>query len=234
LLDVVDLKVRYGAVEAVRDVSLQVYAGETVCLIGANGAGKTTTLRAISGVVRPAAGAVSFAGERTDRQSPARTVAAGLIHVPEGRLVFGRMSVEENLRLGCYSRRRDPEPMAEAERVYDLLPVLRERRRQLAGTLSGGEQQMLALGRALMGRPRLLLLDEPSLGLAPVIVERIFETIARLGRAGLSVLLVEQNAALALASSSRAYVLELGQIVLGGTSAELRGDDRVRRAYLGE
>jgi branched-chain amino acid transport system ATP-binding protein len=234
LLEVAGLTVRYGAVEAVRDVALRVHAGETVCLIGANGAGKTTTLRALSGVVRAAAGTVTFAGQRIERKRPAEIVAAGLVQCPEGRLVFGRMNVEENLRLGGYSRRHDPAVLEEVERVYALFPVLGERRRQAAGTLSGGEQQMLAIGRALMGRPRLLLLDEPSLGLAPVIVERIFETIGALGREGLAVLLVEQNAALALAASSRAYVLELGEVVVSGAAAELRGDDRVRRAYLGE
>ena len=233
LLDVAGLTVRYGAVEAVRDLSLQVYPGETVCLIGANGAGKTTTLRAISGVVRPAVGAVFFAGQRIDRQGPDRIVSAGLIQCPEGRLVFGRMSVEENLRLGSYSRRHDPEAMTEAERVYELLPVLRERRRQLAGTLSGGEQQMLAIGRALMGRPKVLLLDEPSMGLAPVLVEQIFSIIKDINTQGTTILLVEQNALMALGVAHRGYVLQPGQIVLADSAQGLSENETVQKAYLG-
>lgn len=232
LLDVRDLVAGYGAITAVKGISLTVGEGEIVTLIGSNGAGKSTTLRAISGVIRPRAGQVTFAGHRIDRMAPHAIVRLGLSHVPEGRGIFHSLSVYENLLMGAYTRNDARE--ADLERVYRLFPRLKERLNQPGGTLSGGEQQMLAIGRALMARPRLLLLDEPSMGLSPVLVETIFETIQAIRREGATVLLVEQNALMALEIADRAYVLESGEITLQGTGAELSRDDSVRRAYLGE
>jgi len=223
----------YGRIQALRDVSLEVPAGSVVALLGANGAGKTTTLRVISGLLRPTAGAVYFDGRRIDRLPPEAIVRLGVAHVPEGRQVFADLTVGENLILGAYARRDRRNISADLERVFNLFPVLRERRKQLAGTLSGGEQQMLAIGRALMARPRLLLLDEPSLGLAPMVVREIFRTIRRINADGTTVLLVEQDANRALQVAHTAYVLRTGQVVLAGPAAELRRNEALRRSYLG-
>jgi branched-chain amino acid transport system ATP-binding protein len=230
LLELRGVEARYGPVHALRGVSLQVGDGELVAVLGANGAGKTTTLRAISGTVRRS-GDVVFAGKKLPRR-PDATARAGIAHVPEGRGTFSELSVWENLRLGAYARRASVKQ--EAQRVFGFFPRLEDRRGQQAGTLSGGEQQMLALGRAMMARPRLLLLDEPSLGLAPIVVTQIFEALARMkADEGMSVLVVEQNANLALAHAARAYVLEVGNVVVEGTSDELRANESVRKSYLG-
>jgi branched-chain amino acid transport system ATP-binding protein len=230
LLELRDLEARYGPVTALRGVTLRVDEGELVSVLGANGAGKTTTLRAISGTVRRS-GDVLFAGSKLPRRAEA-TARAGIAHVPEGRGTFSELSVWDNLRLGAYTRRGGMKE--DAQRVFGYFPRLEERRDQQAGTLSGGEQQMLALGRAMMARPRLLLLDEPSLGLAPLVVKEIFEALEKLRRQdGMSVLVVEQNARLALAHASRAYVLEVGRVVVEGTSDELRANESVRKSYLG-
>ena len=232
LLELSDIEVRYGAIRALKGVSLEVGEGEIVTLLGANGAGKTTTLRTISGLLRPVTGSVRFDGQDL-RDVPAhRIVDLGLGHVPEGRRIFPRMSVLENLRMGAYLRRGDLR--GELDRVYALFPVLSERGKQDGGTLSGGEQQMLAIGRALMSRPRMLLLDEPSMGLAPLFVSKIFEIVREIRSQGTTVLLVEQNAAQALRLADRGYVLETGQIVMADAAAALLRDDRVRAAYLGE
>ena len=233
LLALDGLHAGYGAIRAVRGVSLTVESGEMVCLIGSNGAGKSTTLRAISGLIHPTAGSVHFQDRDITRLAPHRVAAAGIAHVPEGRGVFSRLTVTENLELGAYLR-RDGGVAADRERVFDTFPRLRERAHQTGGTLSGGEQQMLAIGRALMARPTLLLLDEPSMGLSPILTEAIFERVREINREGTTVLLVEQNAASALAISDRGYVVESGELVLSGTGAELAKNDRVRRAYLGE
>ena len=231
LLAVQDLVTAYGSVEALHGISFHVDDGEIVALLGANGAGKTTTLRTISGLLRPRAGEVRFAGERIDTRRAHEIVRLGLTHVPEGRWIFTLLTVEENLRLGAYAERRVSREAL--DRVFTQFPRLAERRGQLAGTLSGGEQQMLAMARALMTRPRLLLLDEPSMGLAPVLVRGIFQTIAEINRQGTTVLLVEQNANAALRLARRAYVLETGRIALEGLGAELARNEAVRRAYLG-
>jgi branched-chain amino acid transport system ATP-binding protein len=230
VLELHNVEARYGPVQALHGVSLQVGDGELVAVLGANGAGKTTTLRAISGTVRRS-GDVVFAGKKLPRR-PDATARAGIAHVPEGRGTFSELSVWENLRLGAYARRANVKQ--EAQRVYKFFPRLEDRRDQQAGTLSGGEQQMLALGRAMMARPKLLLLDEPSLGLAPIVVNQIFEALARMKTDdGMSVLVVEQNANLALARATRAYVLEVGNVVVEGTSDELRANESVRKSYLG-
>jgi branched-chain amino acid transport system ATP-binding protein len=230
LLELHGIEARYGPVQALHGVSLQVDDGELVAVLGANGAGKTTTLRAISGTVRRS-GDVVFAGKKLPRR-PDATARAGIAHVPEGRGTFSELSVWENLRLGAYARRANVKK--EAQRVYKFFPRLEDRRDQQAGTLSGGEQQMLALGRAIMARPKLLLLDEPSLGLAPMVVNQIFEALTRMkADDGMSVLVVEQNANLALAHATRAYVLEVGNVVVEGTSDELRANESVRKSYLG-
>lgn len=228
------LEVNFGAVRALKGVSLDVREGEVVALVGANGAGKSTTLRTISGLSRPKAGTIAFDGSPIGQRAPAQIVRLGIAHSPEGRRLFGGLSVAENLRLGACTR-KDPEGVAhDTERMFVLFPILRERWRQLAGTLSGGEQQQLALARALMAAPRLLLLDEPSLGVAPILVRHIFEALAELKRQGMTMLLVEQNINLALGLADRAYVLRTGMVALSGTSAELRDDDaRVSQAYLG-
>jgi branched-chain amino acid transport system ATP-binding protein len=233
LLEVRDLHVVYGKIEAVRGVSFSVRSGEVATLIGSNGAGKTTTLRTVSGLLRPAAGAVLFEGERLDGRPAHEIVERGIAQVPEGRRVFPRMTVGENLELGGFTRRGD-EVEAERSKVYELFPVLAERVDQPAGTLSGGEQQMLAIGRALMSGPRLLMLDEPSMGLSPVMMERIFATLADLKQAGTTLLLVEQNAQAALTLADTGYVLESGELVLSDTAHRLMDDDRLRKAYLGE
>ncbi len=233
MLEVDDLHVAYGEIRAVRGISLRVGEGEIVALLGTNGAGKTTTLKTISGLLRPARGAIRLAGEPLAGVPPHVIAARGVAHVPEGRRVFSRLNVEDNLALGAFTRRGGG-VAEDLERVFALFPRLRERRDQLAGTLSGGEQQMLAIARGLMLRPRILLLDEPSMGLAPILVEQIFETIQDINRGGTAVLLVEQNAFMALEVAGRAYVLEGGTIALEGPAAALRADEGVRRAYLGE
>jgi branched-chain amino acid transport system ATP-binding protein len=232
LLAVRELAAGYGPVEVLRGVDLEVGEGEIVALLGPNGAGKTTLNRVVSGLLRPRAGEVRFDGAELSRLPPQAIVEAGLVHVPEGRRVFPDLSVHENLLLGAYRRGRSRRA-ANLERVYGLFPRLAERRRQAAGTLSGGEQQMLAIGRALMAEPRLLILDEPSLGLAPLVVEQVLELLVELNRAGLAVLLVEQNVVQSLAVARRAYVLEQGRIVAAGPSDTLLADERLRRAYLG-
>jgi len=232
LLEVRDLHVAYGQIEAVRGISFDVDAGQVVALIGSNGAGKTTTLRTLSGLQPAAAGEIRFDGERIDRLPAHEIVARGVAHAPEGRRLFPRMTIRENLDLGAF-RRHDGEVGADVAMVYDLFPILAERRTQAAGTLSGGEQQMLAIGRALMSRPRLLMLDEPSMGLSPLVMRTIFSTLAELKARGTTLLLVEQNAQAALALADRGHVLETGRIVLSGTGAELLGDEGVRKAYLG-
>jgi len=237
VLRVKNLQVFYGVIHALRAVSIHVRDREIVALLGANGSGKTTLLSAISGVVRPSAGEIAFEGRDITRERVDRLVRGGIIHVPEGRQIFGPLTVEDNLRLGAYHRfslRETPTILAEMEAVYRLFPVLGARRRQLGGTLSGGEQQMLAIGRALLSRPKVLLLDEPSMGLAPRVVREIFEHIARLrADRGMTILLVEQNARAALAIADRGYVLETGRIVLQGSSEELLANKDVQRAYLG-
>jgi branched-chain amino acid transport system ATP-binding protein len=233
LLSVRGLKVAYGGIHAVRGIDFEVAAGELVCLIGANGAGKSSTLKGLVGLVTHG-GEIHFAGERLRHEATHAIVARGLALVPEGRGIFGRLTVAENLDMGAYIRRDKPGIKADLARAYALFPRLAERRAQLAGTLSGGEQQMLAIARAMMGRPRLLLLDEPSMGLAPLMVQKIYETIATIAGEGVTILLVEQNANLALKVSHRAYVLESGAITLSGSAAALASDPQVRAAYLGE
>jgi branched-chain amino acid transport system ATP-binding protein len=223
----------YGPVEAIRGLDLEVRAGELVCLIGANGAGKSSTLRAISGLLPPTRGRIVFDGREIHRLEPDAILARGIAHCPEGRRVFPYLSVEENLAMGAYVRRDRRAVAEDIGRLCEHFPILAERRRQAAGTLSGGEQQMLAIARALMSRPRLLLLDEPSLGLAPTVVETTFEIIADIRRGGTTVLMVEQNAYLALRMADRAYVMETGRVALTGAARELLDDDHVRRAYLG-
>jgi branched-chain amino acid transport system ATP-binding protein len=232
LLDVKDLQVRYGAITAIKGISFHVNDREIVALLGANGAGKTTTQKTVSGMLRPAAGSITFDGVRIDGIPPHHLIELGICHVPEGRHVFPRMTVEENLVMGAF-RFRTPDQDLLAH-VLDLFPRLKERFRQQGGTLSGGEQQMLAIGRALMGKPRLLLLDEPSMGLAPLVVEQIFEIVRGINADGVSILLVEQNARQALTLADRGYVLETGELVLAGSGRELLADDRIRAAYLGE
>jgi len=227
------VRAAYGPVEALRGVDLEVRAGELVCLLGANGAGKSSTLRAISGLLQPTAGRILFEDRALTGAEPAAVLAAGIAHCPEGRRVFPHLTVEENLAMGAYVR-RDREGIAQdLERVCAHFPILGERRRQAAGTLSGGEQQMLAIGRALMARPRLILFDEPSLGLAPTVVETTFAIIADIRRQGTTVLMVEQNAYLTLQMADRGYVMETGRIVLSGPARDLMADASVRRAYLG-
>jgi branched-chain amino acid transport system ATP-binding protein len=233
LLALENLHASYGHVQALRGLDLVVRSGELVCLIGANGAGKTSTLRAISGLLRAARGRIVFDGVPIHGQAPAAILRAGIAHCPEGRRVFPYLTVRENLEMGAWVRRDRREVEDDLERVSAHFPVLTERRRQTAGTLSGGEQQMLAIARALMSRPRLVLFDEPSLGLAPALVETTFGIIADIRRRGTTVLMVEQNAYLALRMADRAYVMETGRIVLEGTARELLDDDHVRRAYLG-
>ena len=234
MLEVKGLRVSYGGINAVKGIDFTVGKGELVTLIGANGAGKTTTLKALAGLLRPAAGHIYYNGEDITARPAFELVRLGLALVPEGRGVFGRLTVEENLAMGAYNRRDAAGIAADFDRVYGLLPRLAERRRQLGGTLSGGEQQMLAIGRAIMSRPRLLLLDEPSMGLAPLMVQKIFETIRTVAAEGMTLLLVEQNARLALETCHRGYVMESGRISLAAAARQLLADPRVRQAYLGE
>jgi len=235
LLEIENLHTYYGYVHALKGINLTVEEGEIVTLIGANGAGKTTTLRTISGLIRPREGRILFAGQEIQGMPAHKIVQMGICHVPEGRQIFGTLTVMENLNMGAYTLGSDREAIEEnRRRVFDLFPRLEERKNQLGGTLSGGEQQMLTIGRALMSRPRLLMLDEPSLGLAPLLVKTIFETIKEINQRGVTILLVEQNARAALKIAHRGYVLETGRVVLSGPAQELLQDERVRKAYLGE
>ncbi|OTN77300.1 livF [Enterococcus sp. 8G7_MSG3316] len=232
MLNIQNLSVHYGMIQAVHDVSFHVEEGEIVSLIGANGAGKTTILRTISGLIRPSKGSVTFEGKTIEKEAPQKIVASGLSQVPEGRHVFPGLTVQENLEMGAFLR-KDNGVKADYEQVYQKFPVLKERLSQDAATLSGGEQQMLAMGRALMSKPRLLLLDEPSMGLAPIFIKEIFSIIQEIKEQGTTVLLIEQNAKMALSIADRGYVLETGKIVLEGTGQELLASDEVRKAYLG-
>jgi branched-chain amino acid transport system ATP-binding protein len=234
VLEVTGLHVAYGGIQAVRSITFHVNQGEMVALIGANGAGKTSTLKAISRVIDAVGGDVHFCGKKIDRIAPHDIIRQGIALVPEGRGVFPRLTVAENLAMGAFLRNDKPEIAADLEKIYGYFPRLKERASQLAGTLSGGEQQMLAIGRALMSRPKLLLLDEPSMGLAPIMVQKIFEVIRIVAAEGMTILLIEQNAKLALESSQRGYVMESGEITLTGDSAQLLNDPKVRAAYLGE
>jgi branched-chain amino acid transport system ATP-binding protein len=234
LLELNDVRVSYGAIEAVKGISFEVKAGEIVTLIGGNGAGKTTTLKTISGVKRPSEGEILFRGERIDDHRADEIVALGICQAPEGRHIFPRMSVRENLQMGAYGRRDSRTIREDFDRVFALFPVLKERHGQAGGTLSGGEQQMLAIGRALMSGPTVLMLDEPSLGLAPMLVERIFGLLREIHEQGTTILLVEQNAQMALQLADRGYVIESGEIVLSDSSKQLLGNEQVRKAYLGE
>lgn len=232
MLTVSDINVYYGAIHAVKGVSLDVNEGEIVTLIGANGAGKSTTLQTISGLLRPRTGTIEFLGENITNVPAHKRVELGLAQVPEGRRIFLSMTVAENLEMGAYTQ-HGADTAGDMEKVYGIFPRLKERRKQVAGTLSGGEQQMLAMGRALMSRPKLLMLDEPSMGLAPILVEQIFSTIVEMNNAGTTILLVEQNAQMALSIAERAYVLETGQIVMQGAARDLADNEDVRKAYLG-
>jgi branched-chain amino acid transport system ATP-binding protein len=234
LLSLTNVETYYGSIRALKGVSLDVPEGQTVTLIGANGAGKTTTLKTISGITPAAHGSIAFLGQRIDRMAPDKIVRLGISHVPEGRQVFKDLTVTENLRMGAYTRKGRRDIEASLQRIYAYYPILQERRYQMAGTLSGGEQQMLAIGRALMARPRLLLLDEPSLGLAPKLVEEIFQIIKTINHEGMTVLLVEQNANKALHIAHYGYVLETGRITLMDEAKKLLQNDHVRRSYLGE
>lgn len=233
ILNVEDINVYYGSIHAIKGVSFYVEEGEIVTLIGANGAGKSTALNTISGLLRSTTGKISFLGENIMKTSPDKIVNKGLAMVPEGRRIFLRMTVKENLEMGAYTSEDDEDNEASLHKVYELFPRLKERYRQIAGTLSGGEQQMLAMGRALMSRPKLLMLDEPSMGLAPILVEQIFEIIDQLHRRGATILLVEQNAQAALSIADRGYVLETGRVVLTGSGRELLESDEIKKAYLG-
>jgi len=233
VLELREVEVAYRNIRALKGISLTVAQGELVTLIGANGAGKSTTLKTISGLLRPKSGTLFYRGQPLERLSPHRIVALGISHCPEGRHLFGRLTVTENLRLGAVQRHDRENVHGDIERIYKLFPILKERSAQLAGTLSGGEQQMLAIGRALMSRPQLLLLDEPSLGLAPILVSVIFDTIRQLKREGATILLVEQNARLALDIADRAYVMETGRVTLQGPAMELKHNPQVEHTYLG-
>jgi branched-chain amino acid transport system ATP-binding protein len=234
MLSLSDIHLYYGAIHALKGISLTVEEGEIVTLIGANGAGKSTALMAISGILKPAQGEILFQNQSIARKKAHEIVAMGICHAPEGRRIFPYLSVAENLAMGAFTRKDAASISCDMERVYSLFPILKDRRKQKGGTLSGGEQQMLAIGRALMGNPRLLLLDEPSLGLAPILVERVFEKILEINKDGVTILLVEQNAHMALKLAHRAYVIETGGIAISGRSSELFNNPEVKRAYLGE
>jgi branched-chain amino acid transport system ATP-binding protein len=234
LLEVKDLKVAYGGIQAVKGISFEVREGELVSLIGANGAGKTTTLKAVTGIQPVASGAIAFMGRPILGQGAWNLVKQGLVMVPEGRGVFSRMTITENLQMGAYERDDTTEIAADIEKVFVIFPRLKERRAQLAGTMSGGEQQMLAMGRALMARPKVLLMDEPSMGLSPIMVDKIFEVVNDIHKQGTTVLLVEQNASRALGLANRGYVMDSGEITMGGDAKTLLADPKVRAAYLGE
>ena len=233
MLQIKDIDVYYGNIQALRGISLEVNEGEIVTLIGANGAGKSTLLKTISGLLKPKKGSIEYLGSNIDGKPAQSIVKVGISHVPEGRRVFANMTVEENLELGAYLRKDRDGIKKDLEHVYELFPRLHERRKQLSGTLSGGEQQMLAMGRALMSKPKLIILDEPSMGLAPLMVKTIFNIIEMVNKEGVTVLLVEQNANMALSIADRAYVLETGSIVLAGTAKELQESEEVKAAYLG-
>ena len=233
MLKVKDLNVSYGAIHAIHDVSLEVNAGEIVSLIGANGAGKTTTLHTITGLKKASSGSVELEGHNLLTTEPSKIVGLGMAHVPEGRRIFASMTVEENLEMGAFTIRDKSQILADIENVYKHFPRLRERYKQAGGTLSGGEQQMLAIGRAMMSRPKIMFMDEPSMGLSPLLVGEIFEIIQELNRSGMTILLVEQNAKMALSIADRAYVLETGHVVMNGQAKDMLEDDQVRRAYLG-
>jgi branched-chain amino acid transport system ATP-binding protein len=233
MLEVKNIQVAYGKIVAVKDVSIDVKQGEIVTLIGSNGAGKSTTLRTISGLIKPKSGEILFNGKRIDGVPGHEIVGMGICHSPEGRRIFPRMTVKENLELGAFLRNDKTAVNADMDRVLELFPRLKERIKQTAGTMSGGEQQMLAVSRALMGDPKLLLLDEPSMGLAPVLVELIFDTIVKIRKQGITILLIEQNATAALEVADRAYVLESGKVKMSGSAKELSSDDKVTKAYLG-
>ncbi len=234
LLELKDVHTYYGAIHALRGISFTVDEGEVVTLIGSNGAGKSTTLRTISGLLRPRSGEIWLDGQRIDGKRPHEIVEMGVCQSPEGRRVFARMSVHENLEMGAFARKDRATLASEYDRIYELFPRLQERRAQKAGTLSGGEQQMLAIGRALMAKPRVLLLDEPSMGLAPILVEQIFDIVRTINQGGTTVLLVEQNALMALGIAKRGYILQTGEVVLADSADKLRDDPAVRKAYLGE
>lgn len=234
MLEVKDLYVNYGAVEAIKGISFTVQPGEIVTLIGANGAGKTTTLHTISGLVKAKSGSITYNGTDLQKIDPSKIISLGIAHVPEGRHVFPEMTVEENLQMGAFISKNKEETAAAMQDVYEKFPRLRERRRQLAGTLSGGEQQMVAVGRALMGKPSIILMDEPSMGLSPLLVKEVFAIIKEIYAAGITVLLNEQNAKMALSIADRAYVLETGTISISGDAQELLKDERVKKAYLGQ
>ncbi|MEY9843411.1 ABC transporter ATP-binding protein [Streptacidiphilus sp. MAP5-3] len=234
LLEVEDLRVAYGKIEAVKGISFTIEAGQVVSLIGTNGAGKSTTLRTISGLLKPVSGEIRFDGKRIDGIAANKIVGMGLAHSPEGRRIFARMTIEENLLLGAFLRRDQAGIQADMDRAYERFPILGERRKQAAGTLSGGEQQMLAMGRALMSQPKLLMLDEPSMGLSPIMMQKIMSTIAELRDQGTTILLVEQNAQAALSLADHGHVMEVGRISLSGTGQDLLTDESVRKAYLGE
>ncbi|MGA4842600.1 ABC transporter ATP-binding protein [Streptomyces sp. G45] len=234
LLEVHDLKVAYGKIEAVKGISFTVEAGQVVTLIGTNGAGKTTTLRTLSGLLKPLSGTITFDGQPLTGTPAHKIVARGLAHSPEGRHIFPRLTITENLQLGAYLRDDRTGIEKDIQRAYDLFPILGERRKQAAGTLSGGEQQMLAMGRALMSRPKLLMLDEPSMGLSPIMMQKIMHTISELKSQGTTILLVEQNAQAALSLADHGHVMEVGRVVLSGTGQDLLHDESVRKAYLGE
>ena len=234
MLEVKDLYVNYGAIEAIKGISFTVQPGEIVTLIGANGAGKTTTLHTISGLVKAKSGSITYNGTDLQKIDPSKIISLGIAHVPEGRHVFPEMTVEENLQMGAFISKNKEETAAAMQDVYEKFPRLRERRRQLAGTLSGGEQQMVAVGRALMGKPSIILMDEPSMGLSPLLVKEVFAIIKEIHAAGITVLLNEQNAKMALSIADRAYVLETGMISISGDAQELLKDERVKKAYLGQ
>ena len=234
MLEVKDLYVNYGAVEAIKGISFTVQPGEIVTLIGANGAGKTTTLHTISGLVKAKSGSITYNGTDLQKIDPSKIISLGIAHVPEGRHVFPEMTVEENLQMGAFISKNKEETAAAMQDVYEKFPRLRERRRQLAGTLSGGEQQMVAVGRALMGKPSIILMDEPSMGLSPLLVKEVFAIIKEIHAAGITVLLNEQNAKMALSIADRAYVLETGTMSISGDAQELLKDERVKKAYLGQ
>ncbi|KOU29713.1 amino acid ABC transporter ATPase [Streptomyces sp. WM6372] len=234
MLEVRDLKVAYGKIEAVKGISFEVNEGEIVCLVGTNGAGKTTTLRTLSGLLKPAGGTITFDGKPLAQVPAHKIVSLGLAHSPEGRHIFPRLTIAENLQLGAFLRTDKDGIEKDVERAYEMFPILGERRKQAAGTLSGGEQQMLAMGRALMSRPKLLMLDEPSMGLSPLMMQKIMATIAELKATGTTILLVEQNAQAALSLADQAHVMEIGKIVLSGSGQELLHNEDVRKAYLGE